>query len=143
MASESSKNLVLYRVLGVVAFLAASYWVWALVSGADEIPDTPESRTAWICQKCGHIVELTSKEQFELEQKASKWTRSTEGKQVISARQLTLPCPACNDGALQPAGKCASCQKIYDPLTAPPGLLCDECTTKGLKPRSELEPPEE
>jgi hypothetical protein len=143
MANDASKSKRLYGVLAGVALLAVGYWAWALLAAGDDIPDTPESRTAWLCEKCEHTVELTAKEQFDLAEKAAEWSRNTEGKEVISARRAALHCPACSQVSLLQAGKCVACQKIYDPRSAPPGYYCGPCAKSGVKPRIDIAPNDE
>lgn len=123
MSGSVSKNLVMTAIL--VVAVGGILWRWA-GSAEDRLPPaTPESKTVWVCEKCGNTLELTARELSDAKQKA-QISQSSGGKgPVTSARETCLLCPKCNENTMVRGVKCTQCGKG---LLDSDSNLCTDCS---------------
>ncbi|MCZ6697666.1 MAG: hypothetical protein O7D94_01890 [Planctomycetota bacterium] len=102
------------KIAIIVVALSGSALIYFITrSGADPIPDTPESATGWMCQGCEHVFSLTA-------MAAGEEYRRAGG-------QPPLFCPACNEKKAYRAATCMTCGTKY--LGFGPGRTgaCPKC----------------
>lgn len=94
------------RVLafGGILVAAIAYYVWSSSGGNrdDRPPDTPESKTHWMCDKCGREVDLTAKQMDD-------WMKNDQRIRLDpqkSSRQVVFKCDACAQFAVCRATYC-------------------------------------
>ncbi len=103
------------KIAIIVVALSGSALIYFITrSGADPIPDTPESATGWMCQECEHVFSLTA-------MAAGEEYRRAGG-------QPPLFCPACNEKQAYRAATCSTCGTKYFGFEVPgqPGV-CPKC----------------
>lgn len=69
-------------------------------SGGESVPDTPESRTQWMCAACGHPFQLTAREADEASRKGPQpWPPAF--------------CPKCQEKKAFVARRCRDCGTFF------------------------------
>ncbi|RMF84027.1 MAG: hypothetical protein D6744_03760 [Planctomycetota bacterium] len=104
MSSPAKNSLGILCLLAVLALA-----VWRLsASGAEPLPDTPESRTAWICTACGRLTELTARQRADWARTPGKVrTGGTEGVVMAGAAQTVFRCDVCDAFTIVRARQCS------------------------------------
>ncbi|MCC7290489.1 MAG: hypothetical protein IT449_00345 [Phycisphaerales bacterium] len=122
MSQSVSKNIVMTVIL--VAAVGGILWRWSGTAEERRPPATPESRTVWVCEKCGHTVELTARELSDARQSARLSLDSKTKGPVTSTRETYLLCPQCKENTMVCGIKCIQCGKG---ILADDSNLCADC----------------
>lgn len=128
MSQSVVKNLVMIVIL--MFALAGILWRWTSASRERRPPDTPESTTIWVCEKCGHTEEYTARQLSDALEKASLVRTTQTAAKRTSVRETLLVCSECKAASMVCGNKCIVCGKgILDSVNG----MCEACA-KAQKP---------
>lgn len=98
----------------IVALSGAALIYFITRTGADPIPDTDESATEWMCQKCEHVFSLTA--------------MAAGDEYVRAGGRPPLYCPACSEAHAYRVATCPTCGTKHFGFDVPgqPGV-CPKC----------------
>ena len=121
MSPAVKNGLLIVLILAAVGLAA---WQMSRPSDDERAPDTPDTRTAWMCATCGRIERWTAR---QVEDNLATPGRAQFGDEV-GARQTRFYCDTCQSFTILRADWCGFHQRYY--LTvAPDGrpLGCPDC----------------
>lgn len=114
--------------VGVIALIAAAAIFWMNSGGADPIPDTPESRTSWMCHACRQVFTLTAAEAAREEARAGG--------------PSPLFCPACFEKEAYRVAQCETCGAYYFSSDVPGSSgRCETCYPEPPRERPKSDSP--
>lgn len=84
----------------VVVLAGVALWMYTTGARERSLPDTPDSITVWMCDRCGGRSHLTAR---QLDQWLNDTSRIQLGK---SGRNMIFRCEACNEYSICRAAYC-------------------------------------
>jgi len=112
MKGPALRTTALLLILALALGLAA----WHLMAGGDAAyPDTPESATPWMCERCGQVVWLTARQRavWGRDPKRVRHQQPRPGTIVAGSQQTVFYCDACGAFTIVRARECPRHNRLY------------------------------
>lgn len=95
-----------------------------------QLPNTKDSAQLYICEQCGHVLNLTPRQLDELIEQTNRMNLEMPSSEGLAVRKMMiLACPACKQRAVVSAARCPRCQNPFALMTSD-GVrheVCKDC----------------